>query len=128
VVIFYLGAGCMHCVEQLRKFTPLARDFEAAGITLLAASTEDPEALRRSSVEFAKDGGIIAFPLLTDPGLATFKAYRAYDDFEGQPMHGTFLIDGDGLVRWQDIGAEPYADPKFLLTEAKRLLSLPVGK
>ena len=48
--------------------------FEAAGITLLAASSEDPEALRRSAVEFARDGGVIAFPLLTDPGLATFKA------------------------------------------------------
>ena len=40
------------------------------------------------------------------------------------PLHGTFLIDGEGLVRWQDISFEPITDTKFLLAESKRLLGL----
>jgi len=58
--------------------------------------------------------------------LATFKAYRAFDDFENQALHGTFIIDERGLVRWQDISFEPFMDGKFVLKEAQRLLN--VGK
>ena len=52
-----------------------------------------------------------------------FHEYRAYDDFEEQPLHGTFLIDERGNVRWQDISYEPFMDPKFVLAESQRLLS-----
>jgi len=51
-----------------------------------------------------------------------FKAYRAFDDFENSPLHAVYLIDGQGLVRWRDIGFEPFSDAKFLLDEAGRLL------
>jgi hypothetical protein len=33
------------------------------------------------------------------------------------------LVDGEGHVRWQDIGFEPFTDFHFLLPEARRLLS-----
>ena len=57
--------------------------------------------------------------------MQAFRLYRAFDDFEAAPLHGTFLIDSAGLVRWQDIGPEPFMDVKFLLGEAQRLLALP---
>jgi len=41
------------------------------------------------------------------------------------PLHGTFLIDAAGKVRWQDISFEPFTAVNFLLEEAERLLSLP---
>ena len=75
---------------------------------------------------FGKDEKPFPFPLLSDAGLRTFKAYRAYDDFEKMPLHGAFLIDGDGYVRWQDIGYQPFKDTAYLLGEAKRLLRIPV--
>ena len=43
------------------------------------------------------------------------------------PLHGTFLIDGRGLVRWQDISYQPFTDTKFLLAECRRLLAHPAG-
>ena len=57
--------------------------------------------------------------------MKVFKAYRAFDDFELMPLHGTYLVDGDGLVRWQDISYQPFTEPKFLLDESKRLLQQP---
>ena len=69
--------------------------------------------------------GEFPFPLVSDAELRIFKAYRVFDDFENQPLHGTFLIDRDGLVRWQDISYEPFSEVDFLLKEAKRLLRLP---
>ncbi len=125
VVIFYLGFGCLHCVEQLTTFAPKTKDFEEAGISLVGISTDSVKTLN-SSIENFKVDGDFPFPLVSDADLEIFKAYRAFDDFENQPLHGTFLIDENGLVRWQDISYEPFNDPDFVLKEAKRLLQLPV--
>jgi peroxiredoxin/tetratricopeptide (TPR) repeat protein len=124
LLIFYLGSGCLHCVEQLKKFAPLASEYEAAGIPLVAVSTESVTDMAQSLQSFSESG---EFPirLLANQALDVFRLYRAYDDFEDRPLHGTFLIDGQGLVRWQDISHEPFTDAKFLLDESKRLLSLP---
>lgn len=124
IVIFYLGAGCAHCIEQLVAFAPEAEAFKKAGISLVAVSTDTVEGLN-FTVEKAKYNGGFPIPLLSDSGLKTFKAFRAHDDFENQPLHGTFLIDGEGLIRWQDISFQPFMETKFLLTEARRLLNLP---
>lgn len=120
VVIFYLGYGCLHCAEQLQAFAPMTEQFNKEGISLVAISTDDMEGLKHSLSSYKK--GDFPFPLLSDEEKKIFKLYRAYDDFEDQPLHGTFLIDGGGRVRWQDISYEPFMDPKFVLQEAKRLL------
>ena len=57
----------------------------------------------------------------SQPGLALFRAYRAFDDFESTPMHGTFLIDPAGAVRFHRIGPEPFQDVEFLKSEAARI-------
>jgi peroxiredoxin len=121
VVIFYLGYGCLHCAEQLQAFGPMAKDFEALGMPLVAISTDDQDGLKKSIDDY--DGGPMPIQLLSNADLDVFKAYRCFDDFERQPLHGTFVIDGDGLVRWQDISYEPSMDPKFVLKEAGRLLA-----
>ena len=124
VVLFYLGHGCVHCTEQLNKFAPAVKDFEAAGVSVVAVSTDTREELSDSLNALKSEGpGKFPIPLVSDSDLGAFKAYHAYDDFENVPLHGTFLIDGRGLIRWQDVAAEPFADPAFLLAEAKRLLA-----
>jgi len=121
LIIFYLGYGCLHCAEQLQAFAPMMKDFENAGISLIAISTDDIEGLKKSIENY--EGGPLPIPLLTNSKLDVFKKFRAYDDFENLALHGTFLIDEQGLVRWQDISYEPFMDPKFVLGEAKRLLA-----
>lgn len=121
IVIFYLGFGCLHCMEQLQEFSPAADKFREAGIELVAISTETPELLAQGINNYSKQ---LDIPLLADPELKAFKAFRCYDDFEKQPLHGTFLIDADGRVLWQDISFEPFMDEEFLQKEAQRLLSL----
>jgi peroxiredoxin len=125
IVIFYLGHGCLHCAEQLRAFAPRTDEFEKAGVSLVAISTDDEPSLQKSLDNY--QSGEFPFPLVSDAALDTFKRYRVYDDFEGQPLHATFLIDGDGLVRWQDISFEPFQNVDFLLEESKRLLAIPAA-
>lgn len=126
VVLFYLGHGCVHCNRQLKDFSAAAKDFDAAGISLVAVSTDRIEDLSKSLNAASPDAsGAAAFPipLVSDPELGVFKQYHAYDDFEKLPLHGTFLVDGRGLIRWQDVAADPFGDTKFLLAEARRLLA-----
>jgi peroxiredoxin len=121
VVLFYLGSTCSHCMEQLKAFTSTAKEYEAAGIKIVAIGSEDPMGLTATSNTCdAKSGA--PFPLLSDPELTVFKQWRCHDDFEKSPLHGAFLVDGKGQVRWADISHEPLKDAKFLLAEAKRLL------
>ena len=87
----------------------------------MAISSEPLDSLKASLAKLSPSEPI-AFPLAADPELAVFKAYRAYDDFENMPLHATYLIDAEGLVRWHDISYEPFTDANFLLDEAKRLL------
>jgi peroxiredoxin len=124
LMLFYLGSGCSHCIEQLNAFGPMAKEFEAAGIKLVAVSTEKAADLHKTFAQAKGEEGF-PFPIVADETLATFKAYRAFDDFERMPLHGTFLIDANGLVRWQDISFQPFSDAKWLLAESKRLLALP---
>jgi peroxiredoxin/tetratricopeptide (TPR) repeat protein len=126
LVVFYLGSGCSHCIEQLNALGPLGRDFTAAGIDIIAVSTDNATELNKTFVQ-AKDAQGFPFPIVADPTLAAFKSYRAFDDFENQPLHGTFLVDGAGYVRWQDISFKPFTQLQWLLAESKRLLALPAA-
>lgn len=119
IVIFYLGHGCLHCAEQLQAFGPRVADFEDRGIKMIAISTDDQKGLLKS-IEDAGTGSPIR--LASDANNDVFQQFRAFDDFEKQPLHGTFLIDGMGKIRWQDISYQPFMDHQFLLDEAQRLL------
>ncbi len=119
LVIFYLGHGCLHCAEQLEAFAPRVSDFQDAGIEMIAISTDDQKGLQESIESF---DGEMKIRLASNEKLDVFKKFRAFDDFEDKPLHGTFLIDGNGDTLWYDIGFEPFMDHEFLLKESQRLL------
>ena len=121
VLILYLGFGCIHCAEQLKEFAPMAEQYRAVGIDVVGISTET---LSQLQTGLRKYDSPIQMPLIANPEVDIFKSFRCFDDFEGVPMHGTFLIDTNGRIRWQDTGYKPFMDPKFLLEESTRLLKL----
>jgi len=128
VAVFFLGKGCTHCMEQLNAFAPVAKRFDEAGIDLIAVSTDTPEGLKETLAGEEGKTSPFPFPLYSDSGLAAFKAYRAYDDFEEMPLHGTYLIDGGGRIRWLEISYQPFMKPEWLLEECQRLLALGTGE
>jgi len=119
VLIFYEGSGCLYCATQLKSFADKAKEFADNGIAIVAIGTDSPEELKDALAAY--DGGF-PFPLLSDAKLNTFKAYRCVD-FNNQPLHGTFLIDAQGAVRWRQISDRPFNDPAFVLGQAKQLSS-----
>ncbi|MBP7951662.1 MAG: redoxin domain-containing protein [Verrucomicrobiales bacterium] len=126
VLIFFLGKGCAHCVQQLQAFEPKAAAFTEAGLPIVTVST-DSSAGVAETLKLAKQEGGFPFPILSDEKLDAFRTFDAFDDFEEKPLHGTFLIDGSGRIRWQHISYEPFMLPDFLLEEARRLLRMKPG-
>lgn len=123
IVIFFLGKGCPHCVQQLRAFEPKAAEFAKAGLPIVTVSTDTMDGVAET-IKLGKESGGFPFPILSDAHTMAFRAFNAYDDFESKPLHGTYLIDAQGMIRWQHISYEPFMLPDFLLEEAQRLLKL----
>lgn len=124
LLVFYLGAGCSHCIEQLNALAPVTKGFSDAGVEIVAVSTDTVDGLKRT-FDQGKDGKGYPFRIVSDHSLAAFHSFRSFDDFENIPLHGTFLIDASGLVRWQNISYQPFKDAAWLLEESKRLLGIP---
>jgi len=123
LAIFFLGHRCSHCMEQLEAFAPHVAAYREAGIEIVGVSTDPVSELgntRRTTDEGTEE---FPFPLWSDEDRTAFRAFRAHDDFEDQPLHGTYLIDGNGRIRWQTIGHEPFSRPSWLLEECQRLLT-----
>lgn len=118
VVIFYLGGSCVHCMQQLVFFGEELGTLRDAGAEVLAIGSDDFERTREmkenDEVEFA-------MPLIADPDLVLFRRYKAFDDFEGMPLHGTFLIDPEGNVRYQEVSYQPFFDVEFIIDELHRV-------
>jgi peroxiredoxin len=112
----------LHCTEQLTAMADRYRDFEEAGLPILAISTDTVADLKESQQNYT--AGDIPFPLVSDHEKEVFKQYTAHDDFENQPLHGTFVLDGQGRILWSDISADPFMELDFLIEESRRLLSL----
>ena len=122
ILVFYLGAGCLHCTEQMTAMADRYSDFEKSGLSILAISTDDIANLKDSQDNYSK--GDIPFPIVSDAAKNIFKQYTAHDDFEDQPLHGTFVLNAKGQILWSDISADPFMDIDFLIKESRRLVSL----
>ncbi len=120
IVVFYLGYGCLHCAEQLQAIAKKYDDIRNAGFSVVAISTDEQMDLKRASESLDEE---LPFPLVADPEMKIFQEYRCRDDFEKAALHGTFIIDASGRIRWQDISYEPFMDLDFLIKEGQRLIS-----
>ncbi|MEK6258323.1 MAG: peroxiredoxin family protein [Planctomycetota bacterium] len=128
VLVFYLGAGCPHCIEQLRTLAPLKESYEQAGLTVIAISTDSVPGLQKT-FQVAGAGEAIPFRLVSDfvsdeKKLTTFRDFGAFDTRDNEPLHGTFLINPQGRIVWHNIRREPFMATGALLNEARRVFSL----
>jgi peroxiredoxin len=128
IIVFSLGAECLHCSEQSQKFADERKKFAAAGLKPVFISTDPVDKLHKAAEAWKGDpndkDAAYPYPLLSDESMATFKSWRCFDDFEKRPLHGTFLVDGNGKLQWWDIGPEPFMNVDFLIEESRRLLSI----
>ena len=124
IVVFYLGFGCIHCVEQLNELRPRYKDFKNAGIEIVAIGSDPIDEVKAAMLDSLEvDGPTTPFEILCDPKHEVFKKFHCWDEFTNEALHGTFLIDTEGRIRWRDISEEPFMDTDFLLKESQRLIA-----
>lgn len=123
LLVFYVGHTCTHCMEQLRALEPMAQAFKQQGIHLIALSPDSVEELPKAH-KWSKTKGGFPFTLVSTD-VATFRNYRAHDDFEQFPLHAVALVDAQQRLRWLDVSYKPFMELPFLVEESKRLLALP---
>jgi len=126
VLSFYRGAWCPYCNLQLRGLVKTLPHMEARGATLITVTPQTPD---KSLEQVKKDG--YPFEILSDLDDSVMKAYRLLfevpadlsdvykrnfgldiAEYNGKgryvlPVPGTFVIDGDGVIR------AAHADPDY---------------
>lgn len=122
ILIFFLGGKCAHCMQQLQLFGKEFENFKKAGTDIVAVSTDDLEKSRE--LKNNADGVKFPMPILSNPDLAIFKRHAAFDDFENVPLHGLFIIDEHGMVRFQRLSPDPFMDVDFVKAESARVKNL----
>ena len=119
LLVLYLGEQCPHCLQQLRAVGKELEAFKKLDTDVVAVGTDGPAEAK--ALKANTEGVPFPMPLLADPDQDVFRAYQARDDFEDRPLHGVFLIDARGKVRFRRVSAEPFLDVAFLLGEAARM-------
>ena len=143
VLTFYRGGWCPYCNVALSGWAGRISELESAGARFIAISPERPEDAAKT---FDKSGGgyeiyvdstgeiarrfLVAFELSAE----TQKLYKGYGiDLEKAnedgrwelPAPATFVIDGDGVVRWKhatwDYRADDRADVDEVLAQVNNL-------
>ena len=114
VLVFYLGVGCAHCVQQIKDLNERKERWKALDTDVLAVSADTPESNAKSQESFA-------VRLLSDPQFENARRFKSYDDFEEMPIHSTILIDKEGRVHWARHGAGPFTDYEFLIKQLQRM-------
>lgn len=102
VLMFYPFAFTGTCTRELCELRDRPEDFATDDVVTLSVSCDTPHALK---VFAAQEG--LAHPLLSDywPHGAVAQAYDVFLPEKGFATRGTFIIDGDGIVRWSVVNA-----------------------
>ena len=115
--MFYYGYYCNHCVSQLFALSDDISMFRELGAEVLAIS---PDTSAETSQKFARYGHF-TFPVLSDSDnrvAATYSVFAPRTPTTPQTLlHGTFVIDQGGIVRWCHYSREPFTNNAALLSE-----------
>jgi peroxiredoxin len=114
LLVFYLGVGCAHCVQQIKDLSERKERWKALDTEVLAVSADPPTANAASQES-------LSVRLLSDDRFANARRFKSYDDFEEMPIHSTILIDKSGRVHWARHGSGPFTDYEFLIKQLQRM-------
>jgi peroxiredoxin len=129
VVLIFYHTYCDLCDRQLFTDNNELPLFHEVGARVVSISADPPEVTRRRFERF----GLFGVPVLSDPGNKVAQAYQVFrGGQDGMPadhlLHGTFVIDRHGTVRWVNFGDAPFrSNPALLYVLAKIQGRLPAA-
>ena len=116
LLTFYLGAGCAHCVKQVKDLSERADEWARLDTVVVTVSQDSPASNAKS-----QELSPLKVTLGSDRSWENARRFKSYDDFEEIGIHSTILIDKDGRVHWAQHGGAPFSDFKFLVSQLQRM-------
>jgi thiol-disulfide isomerase/thioredoxin len=109
VLIRFWTDGCPYCHATAPALDEIARRYAGRGLAVVGIHHPKSEASRDPAVvaRAARELGF-TFPVATDPGWATVRAYGVGERFT-RYTSVAFLVDGAGVIRWVHDGGEFHA-------------------
>ena len=97
VMFFYTGDATVVCPNEITSFRDSYDQFKKLDAELLAVSVDSIEAHKT----LAGDIGIMPFPWGSDIDRKVSRDYNVLLEEKGIAMRGLFIIDPEGVVRYQ---------------------------
>ncbi|MEI6795697.1 MAG: redoxin domain-containing protein [Methanomassiliicoccales archaeon] len=111
-VTFYPADFGMMCAVVMRTFKEMMEQFAAAGVQLIAISTNTTY-----SHGYFKDAIHINFPLLADVEGKVASLYGVLSGEEGylkgRSTRAVFLVDGAGIIEYKWVAEDPAYEPNY---------------
>ncbi len=106
VLVFYPAAFTRVCGSELFAINDALPALQNDDVEVLTVSVDGVYAHR----VWAEQSGF-GFPLLSDfwPHGAVARSYGVFNEQNGAALRGTFIIDKEGVVRWQVVNDVPDA-------------------
>jgi peroxiredoxin len=117
ILVFHQGLDCLHCAEQLQAFAKREGEISEASLELVAIGPVTTSELRTALDAYTQTDEM-PFLILADADQDVFKKYGCYDN---GPLHGVFIIDERGQIRWQTIGDTAFMDIDTVLHIARNV-------
>lgn len=117
VLFFYPGDFTFVCPTEIKEFSKRNDEFANAGAEILAVSVDS----KYSHLAWQKEIGDIAYPMLSDMTKRVSRDYRVLLEDEGVSLRGLFIIDPEGVVRYElvhDLSVGRSVDETFRVLEA----------
>jgi peroxiredoxin len=110
VLVFYPADWSPVCGDQLALYNELADQWDELNASLVGISVDSVWCHKAYS-----DSRKLRFPLLADfePKGAVARMYNAYRESDGTSQRALFVLDADGVIRWNylsPVGVNPGAD------------------
>ncbi len=110
ILVFLESQGCSACNEQMQNFRN-ATIPDGVKVVFVAPGEKEsgfPEPMFPHQVVFDASNR-----------LEVFRDYECYVPSHQSPLHGVFILDDQGRVRWREISDEPFMEINHLLNEIK---------
>ncbi len=98
VLFFYPLDFTFVCPTEIRGFAQYTAEFEEKNAVVVGASTDSEHSHK---AWFEKDMPEVKFPVLADTAHRVSRDYGVLLEDKGIALRGTFIIDPDGVLRYQ---------------------------
>jgi peroxiredoxin (alkyl hydroperoxide reductase subunit C) len=97
VLFFYPLDFTFVCPTEIREFSKRLAEFQEAGAEVVTVSVDS----KYSHLAWQQEIGQISYPMLSDITKEVARAYGVLLEEEGIALRGLFLIDPEGIVRYE---------------------------